>query len=592
MKKGIMVAVAFILVLIGVSAEPVVDSITGEIEHGGTLTITGSEFGIKDSAPPLMWDDCEGATTDSDDAVVGSGDTATAFKNGVVSGWDEAWPRVGDSSPTENARIRYRNEGFRSVDGPHGRSETYLAGSHHQEDPWNEENTDAATLAGYPGYNERTCPSGHMRGQGGCTDDDALESSYRNVCVTADSGADDKPIWYISFYHRLDPDWETTNLDRLNHKFVVINDGQYAYSHQAGLYTSWEGSVDHAPEHSDSADVRITNGNDGSCGNLNPWDPGNGNPRMGWQKFELIYKMGGTGSDDRDIWANNIKIRDGDCPEGWTDPKRSFSIGGYWRRNVDRDPNDNQFYRGNVNNFRYFDDMFIDTSLSRVILADDETYEDATIVEPQIPTDWGTGSIDVQVNLGALDENEPIYLFVFDSDNEHNAQGFDISPSNIHYMSTNPSDDCANLQECFALMSGGDTLIIRDGIYTGTENMISNSNHPPRGISRDQPTVIRAENIGKVFFDGEFSREMFEIAGTSGGRDWLQYWTFQGIQWIRSDGYGIHITNEIDQDTDLTSITPSYLSFKNCGFYGTQNSVRVSNTNYLLFEDCWTCNVY
>ena len=29
-------------------------------------------------------------------------------------------------------------------------------------------------------------------------------------------------------------------------------------------------------------------------------------------------------------------------------------------------------------------------------------------------------------------------------------------------------DNCANLQACFSSMSSGDTLIIRDGTYTGT----------------------------------------------------------------------------------------------------------------------------
>ena len=43
-------------------------------------------------------------------------------------------------------------------------------------------------------------------------------------------------------------------------------------------------------------------------------------------------------------------------------------------------------------------------------------------------------------------------------------------------------DDCANLHECFGVMQGGDTLIIRDGVYTGEENTIDNRNYPPRGM--------------------------------------------------------------------------------------------------------------
>lgn len=42
---------------------------------------------------------------------------------------------------------------------------------------------------------------------------------------------------------------------------------------------------------------------------------------------------------------------------------------------------------------------------------------------------------------------------------------------NTFYM----PDDCANVQACAALMAGGDTLIIRDGTYTGDENKVENS---------------------------------------------------------------------------------------------------------------------
>jgi len=164
--------------------------------------------------------------------------------------------------------------------------------------------------------------------------------------------------------------------------------------------------------------------------------------------------------------------------------------------------------------------------------------------------------------------------------------------ANTYYM----PDDCADLQACFALMFGGDTLIIRNGTYTGADNSIGPSTHPPRGVSRNQPTIIMAENTGKVFFDGEFSREMFSFWGTAGGYDYMQYWTFEGLQWIRSDGYGVTITGGLTGSggPDFTtgdygsSLPDSYLKFKNCGFYGTGNSVRVGGMQHVLFEDCFT----
>lgn len=117
-----------------------------------------------------------------------------------------------------------------------------------------------------------------------------------------------------------------------------------------------------------------------------------------------------------------------------------------------------------------------------------------------------------------------------------------------YYMNGDGSEDCRNLQECFGIMHGGDTLIIRDGTYVGAENVISNSSHPPQGISRNKPTTIWAENVGKVFFDGENNRAMFIIGGTAGGRDWLRYWTFTGIQWIRSSERGVFIASGVNPD--------------------------------------------
>ena len=68
--------------------------------------------------------------------------------------------------------------------------------------------------------------------------------------------------------------------------------------------------------------------------------------------------------------------------------------------------------------------------------------------------------------------------------------------SATYYMNADGSEDCANLHECFGMMSGGDTLIIRDGVYTGEENVIDHSYHPPNG-SDGSYTTIRAENIGR-----------------------------------------------------------------------------------------------
>ncbi len=77
--------------------------------------------------------------------------------------------------------------------------------------------------------------------------------------------------------------------------------------------------------------------------------------------------------------------------------------------------------------FRYFDDIYIDTSLARVMLANNSNYNQATVVEPQIPSAWSSNLITVKVNLGKFPSSGSAYLFVFDSNNNHNSVGYPVT---------------------------------------------------------------------------------------------------------------------------------------------------------------------
>jgi hypothetical protein len=43
-------------------AAPVVSGVSGTVAHGQNVTISGSGFGNKSSAAPLVWDNCSGTT--------------------------------------------------------------------------------------------------------------------------------------------------------------------------------------------------------------------------------------------------------------------------------------------------------------------------------------------------------------------------------------------------------------------------------------------------------------------------------------------------------------------------------------------------
>ena len=78
------------------------------------------------------------------------------------------------------------------------------------------------------------------------------------------------------------------------------------------------------------------------------------------------------------------------------------------------------------NNWRYYSDIYYDHSLSRVMLANNQVYNQATIIEPQIINSWSSSSISFDLNLGRLSEFSTLYLFIIDSTGVVNVSGYPI----------------------------------------------------------------------------------------------------------------------------------------------------------------------
>lgn len=141
-------------------------------------------------------------------------------------------------------------------------------------------------------------------------------------------------------------------------------------------------------------------------------------------------------------------------------------------------------------------------------------------------------------------------------------------------------DDYSDLQAAFAGMSGGDELIIRDGVYKGTKNMITHSQHPPNG-SADAYTTIRAENIGRVVFDGAGSRQMFSLSGGGQGGN-FHYMKFEGLGYRNSNGSLISL------------VFSDHIKMFKCFCYDAAGSGQggdgfaIAYSSYILLEDCWS----
>lgn len=76
----------------------------------------------------------------------------------------------------------------------------------------------------------------------------------------------------------------------------------------------------------------------------------------------------------------------------------------------------------------YYDSLYLDDTWHRVIVCEGATADQCMHKrEVQIPLSWSDNEITVQVNLGGLDLNKPLYLYVFDKNGEPNPVGWKLT---------------------------------------------------------------------------------------------------------------------------------------------------------------------
>ncbi|MBW2459360.1 MAG: hypothetical protein JRI68_33010, partial [Deltaproteobacteria bacterium] len=169
----------------------------------------------------------------------------------------------------------------------------------------------------------------------------------------------------------------------------ACSDDPYVVTHQSPkdgwVKMQWEGGYD--PTH-DNPTVRFTTYPDGAVTDTDHY----GNTIT---TFETIYGCGYPPSDGL----------------------QGLGISGFSR--VPRTHN-------GTNSFRYFTAVYVDGTPARVMLGDHAVYESCTVMEPQSPTSWGEGAIEVTANLGGLPASGTAYLYVFDGDGQHSSPGFPV----------------------------------------------------------------------------------------------------------------------------------------------------------------------
>ena len=381
----VVISAIFFIIPTLLFAAPQIGSVSGNLTHKNSVTVRGQGFGAKSPATPLWWDDGEGAATSTIGLLGSDLSHVTTSKTAPNRRYSAAWPPSGCAA---SHQIRYERCSYRGTPCAHSRSTKYLTGGH------------------------KDYASGTRWGN--------------KVGVSVDAGSP-QPVWYVSFYYRVDQLWPAPGSGE-NQKYTRYSDQACSYG-SAENTAYWQihnvGAGGGNTQSHTNQSVCGYRGNMGSTANPSgSVQYFNSNPDSKWVHVEDMFKQG-TGGFWRLIHDNQIGY-DAQC----TDPlsavatsyrPRSATVGGFWRNKID-----GREYQ-NDNAWRYFDDIYIDNTFSRVVLANASAYEAASIVEPQIPSVWSDSSITVSVNLGMLPNTGTAYLFVFDANNNHNPTGYPVT---------------------------------------------------------------------------------------------------------------------------------------------------------------------
>jgi hypothetical protein len=221
---------------------------------------------------------------------------------------------------------------------------------------------------------------------------------------------------YASWYQRLDNEWT----------FGASNNIKtFAYSMCCSPYqipNDWYAA--YGPPHPTNSSDRGTQWVVGPPGPL-MWPDVNGhrfwwgsavNPTAGkWSKVEVAVKVTNQRDGYIQIHENGKRVVDYAGPtDKFPGTARTIGIGGW---SLIKAPH----------NWRYFADIYLDTSLSRIVLANSAVLSQATIVENQIPSSWSETVITATVNLGQFQTGQTAYLFVVDSTGTPSTSGLPVS---------------------------------------------------------------------------------------------------------------------------------------------------------------------
>ena len=310
-------------------AAPTLSSVSGTFGHNQSVTISGSGFGTKAQAAPVLWDDFESGTNG----------TQIQNKNATIGKWDTG---AGSDVPIYSNVVKHAG----NLSSYHNFVGNYNASL--------SKNTDFTRLymdfwlyVNYKSVKTRNWKPWRFYG-------DTNEMAYQNYCGNGDYAIDS-----------------------------------------------------YAPP----------------CVDVNDWD-GASYSNNTWIHYQVEFLHSAAGASGGKVkqWINSVLTNNyTGITRCDSTPFREIRIGHYWAHDaIEGCP-------ANSGADIYVDNVYIDTTWSRIELGNASTYAASTKREIQIPTAWSNTGIVATVNTGAFSANQQVYLYVVDSTGAVNSNGYPIT---------------------------------------------------------------------------------------------------------------------------------------------------------------------
>ncbi|HAM36342.1 MAG TPA: hypothetical protein DCP85_10510, partial [Elusimicrobia bacterium] len=168
---------------------------------------------------------------------------------------------------------------------------------------------------------------------------------------------------------------------------------------------------------------------------------------------------------------------------------------------------------------------------------------------------------------------------------------------NTYYVDASAANDSGNgsssspkkyIASGISLLSSGDTLIIKDGTYTGANNMIGDYASPqvwPPSGTAGNPTTIKAEHMGMAVLDGQLNYPAFSNNNRNYPSGKINYLHIDGIVFRNGSGGAFSLMGDYNKVTHCGFMTGGSADGYPAGEYPIASIA--GGSSYSLVEDCW-----